>query len=274
MRKYNLSTTEDQIIILKLGGSIITEKMSNQPQIRERVIRQLAKELKLFIQRFPKTKIVLLHGAGSFGHPLVYRYKLLEKPLAGPQLLGFTKTICSMRHMANLLTAVFQSAELPVLPIQASAVLNEKNSAMGLSNIQQLKQILSAGFIPLLGGDMGLTKENQAIVVSADKLAVLLAKAFPVSRLIFATDVNGVFYEFPASDNAKPLPLLSRKETKSMLKKMNERKSRYDATGGMAGKLRTLLALEEREVIIFNGLKPGNLTKALMGKSIGTRLML
>jgi len=274
MKKYNLSTAEDRTIILKLGGSIITEKMSNRPQIRERVIGQLAKELKLFIQHFPKTQIVLLHGAGSFGHPLVYRYKLLERPLAGPQLLGFTKTICSMRHMANLLTTVFQSAKLPVLPIQASAVLNEKNNTMALSNIHELKQILNTGFIPLLGGDMGLTKKNQAIVVSADKLAVLLAKAFPVSRIIFATDVNGVFDKFPPLNNAQPFLLLHKKNLKDIVEKMDKRKTRYDMTGGMAGKLRTLLALKKMEVIIFNGLKPGNLIKALVREPVGTRLIL
>lgn len=274
MKKYNPSTAVDQIIILKLGGSIITEKMSNRPQIRKRVIRQLAKELKLFIQRSPKAKIILLHGAGSFGHPLVYQYKLLERPLVGPQLLCFTKTICSMRHMANLLTIVFRSLKLPVLPIQASAVLSEKNNTMSLSNIQQLKQILSAGFIPLLGGDMGLTKKNKAIVVSADKLAILLAKAFPVSRLIFATDVSGVFYEFPASADAEPFSLLSRKKIKSILKKMKERKTRYDMTGGMAGKLQTMLVLQKKEIVVFNGLKQGNLTKALIGKPVGTRIVI
>jgi len=268
MKKYN-----QKIIILKLGGSIITEKLSAQPRLRKLVVRQLAKELKMFTRRFPEVKIILLHGAGSFGHRLVYRHKLFEQTLTGPRLLGFAETVCSTRQMANLLTKVFRDAKLPVLPLQASAVLNEKNNAMAFFNIRHLKQIIDAGFIPLLGGDMGLTKKNQAIVVSADKLAVLLAKTLP-TKIIFATDVNGVFAEFPASDNAKPLPVLSQKEIKSMLKEMNEQKTRYDVTGGMAGKLRTMLVLKNKEIIIFNGLKPGNLTKALSGKQIGTRLML
>lgn len=269
MKKHNPKT-----IIIKLGGSIITEKLSGRPRLRKAVIRQLTRELKLFIQRFPKVKIILLHGAGSFGHPLVYRHKLLEQPLTGSRLLGFAETVCSMRQMANLLTESFRDINLPVLPLQASAVLNEKNNTMALFNIRHLKQILDTGFIPLLGGDMGLTKKNQAIVVSADKLAVLLAKTLPNSKIIFATDVNGVFAEFPVSDNVKPLPVLSRKEIKSMLKKMNELKIRYDVTGGMAGKLRIMLLLRNKEVIIFNGLRPGNLTKALAEESVGTRLVL
>ena len=265
---------KDQTIILKLGGSVITEKLSGRPRIRKTVVQQLVKELKLFIQHSPQTRVILLHGAGSFGHPLVYRHKLLGGPLTGARLLGFIETVCSMRHMANLLTDNFRAAKLPVLPLQTSAVLNEKNNAMVLFNLRQLKQILDAGFIPLLGGDMGLTQKNQAVVVSADRLAVLLAKAFPVSRIIFATDVDGVFDKFPPPGNTHPLPFLSRKNLRRLLKKMNEQKSQYDTTGGMTGKLRTMLVLRGKKVIIFNGLRPGGLTKALAGKPIGTRLTL
>lgn len=261
MKKHNQKT-----IILKLGGSIITEKLSGRPRLRKAVVRQLAKELKTFIQRFPDAKIILLHGAGSFGHPLVHRHKLLKQPLTGSRLLGFTETVSSMRKMANLLTEFFQAVKLPVFPLQASAMVH--------FDIRRLKQMINVGFIPLLGGDMGLTKKNQAIVVSADKLAIFLTKALPASKIIFATNVNGVFNKFPPTANAKPLSVLSRREIKFMLKKMSERKIRYDVTGGMAGKLRTTLALQKKEIIIFNGLKPGNLTKALDGESVGTRLAL
>lgn len=245
---------------------MITKKMSAKPQVKKAVVRQMAKELKLFTQRFPKIKIILLHGAGSFGHPLVYKYKLLEKPLAGPRLLGFSKTVCSMRHMGNLLTDIFRSVKLPVLPIQTTAIDS--------SNIRQLKQILNAGFIPMFSGDMGLTKKNQSVVVSADRLAVLLSEKFHTSKIIFATDIDGVFEKFPPKNNSQPLSLLSRKNLKNMLKKMKSQKNRYDVTGNMAGKLRTLLELKGEKITIFNGSKPGNLTKALMQKPIGTRIIL
>ncbi|MEK7664956.1 MAG: isopentenyl phosphate kinase [Patescibacteria group bacterium] len=259
---------------MKLGGSIITKKNSGRPQIKKTVVKQLAKELKLFTGRFPKNKLILLHGAGSFGHPLVYKHKLLEMPLAGTQLLAFSEIIRSMRHMANLLTDIFRSAKLPILPIQTSAILNQNKNKLSISNAQQLKQVLSAGFIPLLGGDMGLTKKNKTIVVSADKLAVLLTETFSISEIVFATDVDGVFEEFPPPNNIQPFSLLYRKNLKRMLKKMSKQKNQYDVTGGMAGKLQTLLDLKEKKVIIFNGLKSGNLIKALMNKPVGTRIIL
>ncbi len=262
MKKYS----KNQTIILKLGGSIITKKTSDDPHIKLATIRQLAKELRLFTKRFPKTKIILLHGAGSFGHPLVYQHKLLDKPLTGAQLLDFSETVCSMRNMANLIAKIFLSYKLPVLPIQTSAT--------NLSDIRQLKQYLDAGFIPMLGGDMSLVKKNRAAVISADKLAVLFAKTFCNSIIIFATDVDGVFKKFPPESNAQPLSVLRRKNLKNILEKMSQQKNRYDVTGGMAGKLKTLLKLQKKEAIIFNGAKTGNLTKTLMQKQIGTRVIL
>ncbi|MBI2053825.1 MAG: hypothetical protein HYT36_00625 [Candidatus Staskawiczbacteria bacterium] len=264
----------EQIIILKLGGSAITEKKSIRPRIKKTVVQQLAKELRLFLRRFPKTKIILLHGAGSFGHPLVHRHKLLLQPLTKQKLQGFTETVCSTRRLANLLTDILRDEKLPVLPIQTSAVLCEKNNAMAILNIHNIRQLLDVGIIPLLGGDMGLNAKKQAVVVSADNLAVLLAKAFPLSRIIFATNIDGVFDKFPPSGNMRPISLISRKNLKRLLKKMREEKNQYDITGEMTGKLRTMLLLKEKEIVIFNGLMAGNLTRALIGKPIGTRLVI
>ena len=246
---------KNQVVILKIGGSIITEKASGKPKIKKSVVTQIVKELKIFTKLFPDAKIILLHGAGSFGHPLVYEYKLTEKPLVGRQLLGFTKTVLAMRNLANQMTEIFISNQLPILPLQTSA--------LNMQNIDHLKDFLDAGFIPMLGGDMGLTEVNKAVVISADRLAILFSKKFPNSKIIFATDVEGVFENFYA-ENKKLISNMSRKELEGIILKMEQQKSRYDVTGGMAGKLQELLNIKNKEVIIFNGMKAKNLTKALI----------
>lgn len=263
-----------RVIIIKFGGSVITKKISNRPQIRGGVILRLTRELKQFIQRSSQTKIILLHGAGSFGHPLVYRYHLLKPPFTSQRLLGYVKTIQSTRRLTNLLAASLQAAKLPVWPLQTSAMVGFKRETMVFFNLSYIKQILSCGFIPLLGGDLVLTHRNQPAIASADNLAVLLARAFPSSKIIFATDVNGVFYEFPPVGNTPPIPSLSRKNLRQLIKQMKRQENKYDMTGGMFGKLQTLLQLRKREVIIFNGLRAKTLLKALSEQPIGTRLHL
>ena len=48
-----------------------------------------------------------------------------------------------------------------------------------------------------------------------------------------------------------------------------------DVTGGMRGKLEELLELADRgtESVIFNAGKKGNITRALKGESVGTRIV-
>lgn len=253
-------------LILKIGGSVITQKQTGKPKLNEKAILQIAKELKTFTKSFPNIKIILLHGAGSFGHPLVYKYKLLSKPLEKKQLLGFSETICATRKLANLLAEIFLLEKLPVAPIQASV--------FDFSNFNRIEQLLKKGFIPMLGGDMSLDKKNQAFVVSADKLMVLFAKKFSAKKLFFGTDVDGVYEKFPAPKNEKPVSFLDKKSLKDLLKKMNSKNNSYDVTGAMQGKLKEILQLSKKEIFIFNCSKPGNLIKVLSGKKEGTRIII
>lgn len=262
------------IIILKIGGSIVTNKNTQKAQLNDPVVKRLSKELKLFIKHHPKTKIILLHGAGSFGHPLVYKFKLLNQSLTRSSLLKFDEVICSMRQLSNLLTINFLKEKIPVFPVQTSALFYEKNNNIKLANISYLKQIIDTGFIPMLGGDLGINQNNRTIVISADKLAVILAKAFSTSRIIFASDVDGIFKNFPPASNEKPLASINRKKIKEIVKNINGYKNQCDVTGEMAGKLKSVLALKKKEITIFNGLKPGELTKALNEKPTGTELIL
>ena len=55
-------------IILKIGGSIVTNKGSSKPTVNYSDLRKIAKQL----ARIKKTYI-LIHGAGSFGHNIVKR---------------------------------------------------------------------------------------------------------------------------------------------------------------------------------------------------------
>jgi len=58
-----LNSNKD-IILLKLGGSLLTDK--NKPfSIREDVVKSAVRQV---IEA--NKKIILIHGGGSFGHPL------------------------------------------------------------------------------------------------------------------------------------------------------------------------------------------------------------
>lgn len=59
--------------IVKLGGSVITDKSCVQNgMIRSDALRQVAAELK----KYPDMPLIIVHGAGSCGHPQAKQYHL------------------------------------------------------------------------------------------------------------------------------------------------------------------------------------------------------
>ena len=65
------------VIIIKLGGSLITNK--NIPfSVDYNSINNIIKQIKNFYEQNTNSKLILVHGGGSFGHPMALNYKIHE----------------------------------------------------------------------------------------------------------------------------------------------------------------------------------------------------
>lgn len=258
------------LIILKLGGSILTEKQRGCPIMREQLVRKIASTIARVVRSSSlSVRLVLLYGGGSFGHPLAHRFGLLNARLEKRTLIGFGRTTVAMRELGNRIAEIFLSAGLPVIPLQASSFVLKSGSRLRFADVTILETILGSGGIPLLGGDIVIADRTRTVVASADSLAVELAVHFRGAKLLFASDVRGVYKTFPPSRSDHPLARISRKEL-SLLARRATKITGEDVTGKMTGKLRALLALRGSRVIIFDGHVSGNFAAALKGKNIGT----
>jgi len=63
----------ENLILIKLGGSLITDKTKPFTP-KEAVIRRLGREIKETLRSFPG-RIIIGHGSGSFGHIVAAKYK-------------------------------------------------------------------------------------------------------------------------------------------------------------------------------------------------------
>ena len=63
----------EDIIILKFGGSVITDKKSEIPKVNHKVLDRICNILK-----DKERNMIIVHGAGSYGHPIAKRYALVE----------------------------------------------------------------------------------------------------------------------------------------------------------------------------------------------------
>ncbi|MBN1319078.1 MAG: hypothetical protein JXA42_26580, partial [Anaerolineales bacterium] len=62
-----MTETTNNVLFLKLGGSLITDKTRRETP-RFDVIKWLAAEVREALDRRPDLKLVIGHGSGSFGH--------------------------------------------------------------------------------------------------------------------------------------------------------------------------------------------------------------
>src|SRR3989344_5934115 len=198
-------------IILKLGGSIITKKRRGEPVVETRRIEGIADTLRNFLRKQPTTGLILLHGGGSFGHPLAHRYHIAGKALGRRNWRGVARTTNAMRDLATRLTDIFLRAGIPVIPLHTMSMAALTRGRVTLANPGLIKTILATNGIPLLGGDVAIADEMRSHIISADALAGAFAKIIPDAVVLFATDVPGVFPTFPPAPRERPIPLLDRK---------------------------------------------------------------
>ena len=258
------------LIILKLGGSIVTDKRGGKPVVNTRRVKRLARE----VASAKRSPLILLYGGGSFGHPLAHKYQLSGRALSRDSLVGAGKTISAMRELGGALTDVFLDVGVPVVPLQTSSFVQERKGRIIITNYSIIEDILLHGGVPLLGGDVILADHRRTAIASADRLASELVRHFHSRRLLFATDVNGVYKRFPPRAKESPLDIIRRGELRDAAKAQTSERTALDVTGAMAGKLRSLLSLRNCEVNIFSGLIPGVLRNVLRGEMHGTRVVL
>lgn len=264
-----------ELWIMKLGGSIVTEKQDGAPAIRTSLLSQLCSHIAHFREENPDITLLLLHGAGSIGHPLAKEYDLSDKPLDGKRMYGMAKTVLAMRGLSNAIASTLQEYMVPAIPLQTGSMMyRDEHGQLVFSSQTVLENLFVANCLPVLPGDVVSTSDNTSSIASADELAVVFAQAFHATRILFATDVDGVYPTFPPTASESYLSHLTRDDIQHLITQTDMPHHGQDVTKGMEGKLRSILPLESIQVSIFNGLDPENVQRALRGESVGTTIEL
>lgn len=256
-------------IILKLGGSVITHK--EKPSTANlRAIKRLASE----ISSAEVAPLVLVHGGGSFAHPLAKRYAIKEgyKSKAS-QVLGFALTHQAMVALNKLVVDALIEHKLPAVALSPSSCIVTKSGRIQTMMEEPLKKLLQTRFVPVLYGDAVLDSDLGFTILSGDQLIAYLAMCLNAERIIVGIDVDGLYTADPKTDSsARLINHITLNKLKSMRQKIEEAKV-TDVTGGMLGKIEELMPSIEKGItaLIVNATKPKNVYKALKGeKVIGT----
>lgn len=239
------------MIVVKFGGSAITDK-GVPMAIRHGVIDRLAGEL-----AGVEEEIVLVHGAGSFGHPLAREHRLFEG-LSGNRV-GWSRTQWSLLELSATVARALQAAGLAPAYCPASALMGE-DEGHGTFHVASICGWLARGFVPILHGDALQAGSGQLRIQSGDEVAGALARALRPRRVVFGCDVDGLF-----TDDPKKVPAarrIDRVDRRSPEAGFAAREV-GDLTGGMRAKVEQMVALAGTPVQLINLLAPGRLRAAL-----------
>jgi len=251
-------------VVVKLGGSVITDKR-REFSLRRGTLRRLAGELE------GVEGMVLVHGGGSFGHPLAKRYGLTGG-LRGPeQLRGFLEVRKAMERLNLHVVGELRRRGLPAVPVPPSSCCVLEGGRIRRMELGPVRRMVELGLLPVLYGDAVMDLKQGVNILSGDRLVAHLALRLGASRVVLGVDVDGVFTEDPKlNPEARLLRVITPADWRGLRPSPS---GGWDVTEGMLGKVRELLALARKgiESQIVNACKKGVLRRALQGdRSLGT----
>lgn len=238
------------MMVLKLGGSVITEKGE-----RETVDLDALARLAGVLGQADLDNLVLVHGAGSFGH--FYADKHGVSTTDGTQDARAVREIHD--SMARLNRAVLDYlddagvAGVPGRPFSAARRTDDLEFYA-----DQVETMLAEGFTPVLHGDVVVDEGAGATILSGDEVVTALAERLDADRVGLCSTVPGVLDD---ADDVIP-DITAYGEVADVLGESDD----TDVTGGMAGKVRELLALSA-PASVFGA---DDLADFLRGEDVGT----
>ncbi len=259
------------LIILKIGGSVITDKQSEVPKVNSENLKRVAKEIAEGYNP-DKMQLILIHGAGSYGHQIVKKTGIDKGISTKRQLVDFAETQRLQNELNCIVSGALIGNGLPAIPCQTSANAVMDGKKLVEMDTKAIKGFLEIGLIPVLYGVPAYDKKQKCSILSGDEIAPYLAKHLKAKKIIHGTDVDGIFTADPKKDrNAKLIPLVTEKNF-SEVKKSLSGSSAVDVTGGMMKKVSELMSIAEAgiESQIVNAATVGNVRKALLGQVFGT----
>ncbi|WP_449461743.1 isopentenyl phosphate kinase [Tardisphaera miroshnichenkoae] len=267
-RKEGLSD-DRPLTIIKLGGSAITVKDSYFA-LRKDAISGISEEIR---DSFHERRMIIVHGGGSFGHPVAALYSLQNGRSSNAPSMALSDVEDAMARLNRSVVEALRAVKLPAFPVQTAAVSRAKEGRLEAINSAFFSELLSWGLLPVCYGSLVFDDAMGYSIVSGDNISVALALQLNASSIIFVSDVDGVYDRDPKTHPEAELI----KVYHALGSSLNDDRvsSVKDVTGGIINKIRSVVpALNAGiEVRIVNGLRRGQISSALKGEDVGTKVV-
>ena len=215
--------------VVKLGGSVITDKDSPETVDRDTLDRAATALSK------SDDRLIVVHGAGSFGHHHASKHGVSTTD--GTHDDEAIRAIHgSMKRLNDTVVDALVEAGLPAVPVHPlSAASRSADGELSFPAVS-VEAMLEEEFVPVLHGDIIAHERSGATILSGDEIVVSLATTLDADHIGLCSAVRGVYDE----DGA----VIDRIERFEDVAGAVGGSDATDVTGGMAGKVHALLALD------------------------------
>ena len=259
-------------VVLKLGGGLITDKSSFKIA-KKGVIDSICSEISKIIAN--GHSVILIHGAGSFGHLLAKKWSLaggVDGEISEQQHEAVVKVRSDMVELCEYVTDSLNShgVEFVVFPPSDWAKETGRNFIGDLNIFENNAKDI----VPVSFGDVVMVSgEAEFGILSGDDLMARISLELPsVTHSIFLLgDADGMMDMPPNTEGSKLLPIWSAEEHIE-----TSHNSEEDVTGGIELKANRASQISRGvdEVWFINGNHPERISQLLdEGTTIGTKIL-
>lgn len=268
-------------LLLKVGGSCISDKTLLNKALKSQSPEDIKATLDINLKRIDQiaaeigdaysimNKMIILTGVGSPGHFTVLKHKL-HKGNSGEleQHLGLLEAQIAVNRLRHSILESFLRHKIPAFQAYASSMYESDKMRVIRGDTGNIKRFLASGLVPVISGDMVPDVTMGYSVLSGDQILADLAEKFNPKKIVYGSDVDGIFDSDPKiSPDAKLIPEISKDKIEEIIEEI----SGDDASGQMRGKLieiKNLLDTGFKDIIILNLTKKGILQKALNNEDV------
>tara|TARA_B100001250_G_scaffold407860_1_gene429327 strand:- start:2421 stop:3215 length:795 start_codon:yes stop_codon:yes gene_type:complete len=257
-------------LVIKMGGGLISDKSSMkkfEPEAVRRVVDALSSASEMGVS------IILVHGAGSFGHLLAKKWGIaggVESGISERQREAVSEIRSDMRELNGLVVEEFE-----VLGMKCSSYPPSKwatGTGPSFKGDVSIFDVDTGEPTPVTFGDVVDTDDPREFgILSGDDLMLRISSELEVSHCIFLIgDAEGALSGPPDEDGSK---LIEELRSPSQIK--GKHQADIDVTGGISLKVERALEISKKvgEVWIIDGRKPERILELLTsGKTTGTKI--
>ncbi|MFH1307193.1 MAG: isopentenyl phosphate kinase [Candidatus Micrarchaeota archaeon] len=240
--------------LLKLGGSVITNK-KGRCEANLKNINKLAEMLGRLWEKGERD-IVLVHGAGSFGHPLVIEFGLNEGVENEGDVENMKKVQEKCAELSGLVVDALKGEGVDAERVAPHEIIKQRGKRIYSIDESKVFDLLEKEKMPILHGDMVPDEEIGYSVCSGDAIVAYFAEKAEI--VVMGTNVDGVMA------GGKLVERVDNSNFVEIMGHLHEADT-PDVTGGMAGKIRELRNVGG-VIYIVNADYPERIEKLILGE--------